>query len=120
MSTEDIPYYHVDAFTAQLFGWLDMDFPAWPPGGGDADYVVRYFAPSVGVAEDPATGSIRTLAPYWAARLGKSTLDARQLSARGGAMRCTVAGDRVRIAGRARLYLTGALHLRAAERAPGA
>jgi predicted PhzF superfamily epimerase YddE/YHI9 len=82
------------------------------PGDGDADYVSRFFAPSVGVAEDPATGSINcTLAPYWAARLGKPILSARQLSARGGAMRCTVAGDRVKIAGEARLYLSGTLQL---------
>ena len=81
-------------------------------GEGDVDYVCRFFAPSVGIDEDPATGSIHcTLAPYWAGRLGKDKLSAQQLSARGGYMQCTIAGDRVKIAGRARLYLHGTLEL---------
>jgi PhzF family phenazine biosynthesis protein len=82
------------------------------PGEGDVDYVCRFFAPAVGIDEDPATGSIHcTLAPYWAERLGKETFRARQLSARGGYVQCTIAGDRVKIAGRARLYLHGTLEL---------
>jgi PhzF family phenazine biosynthesis protein len=82
------------------------------PGEGDADYVCRLFAPAEGIDEDPATGSIHcTLAPYWAARLGKNTLRARQLSLRGGFMRCTIGGDRVKIAGCARLYLHGTIEL---------
>ena len=81
-------------------------------GEGDLDYVCRFFAPSIGIDEDPATGSIHcTLAPYWAGRLGKGALRAQQLSARGGSMRCTIAGDRVKIAGSARLYLHGTLEL---------
>jgi predicted PhzF superfamily epimerase YddE/YHI9 len=76
------------------------------------DYVCRLFAPLVGIDEDPATGSIHcTLAPYWAGRLGKETLRAQQLSARGGYMQCTIDGDRVKIAGSARLYLHGMLEL---------
>jgi len=82
------------------------------PGEGDVDYVCRFFAPAVGIDEDPATGSIHcTLAPYWAGRLGKERFRARQLSARGGYVQCTIAGDRVKIAGRARLYLHGTLDL---------
>jgi len=82
------------------------------PGEGDVDYVCRLFSPAEGIDEDPATGSIHcTLAPYWAGRLGKDTLRARQLSARGGYMQCTVAGDRVKIVGKARLYLHGTLAL---------
>ena len=82
------------------------------PGHADVDYVCRFFAPSVGIDEDPATGSIHcTLAPYWAGRLGKQTLRAQQLSARGGYMRCEVAGDRVKIGGKARLYLQGTIEL---------
>ena len=90
------------------------------PGEGDVDYVCRFFAPSIGIDEDPATGSIHcTLAPYWAGRLGKDRLRAQQLSARGGTMQCTIGsnrggnrgGDRVKIAGSARLYLHGALEL---------
>jgi len=82
------------------------------PGEGEVDYVCRFFAPSIGIDEDPATGSIHcTLAPYWAGRLGKNTFRAQQLSARGGCMRCTIAGDRVKIAGRARLYVQGTLEI---------
>jgi predicted PhzF superfamily epimerase YddE/YHI9 len=82
------------------------------PGEGEADYVCRLFAPSQGIDEDPATGSIHcTLAPYWAALLGKGTLRAEQLSARGGTMQSTIAGDRVKITGKARLYLHGAIEL---------
>ena len=82
------------------------------PGEGDVDYVCRFFAPSVGISEDPATGSIHcTLAPYWAGRLGKHRLRAQQLSSRGGFMQCTISGARVKIAGKARLYLHGTLEL---------
>jgi len=82
------------------------------PGEGDVDYMCRLFSPSEGIDEDPATGSIHcTLAPYWAGRLGKHTLRAQQLSARGGTMECTIGGDRVKIAGCARLYLHGTLEL---------
>jgi PhzF family phenazine biosynthesis protein len=82
------------------------------PGEGGVDYVCRLFAPSAGIDEDPATGSIHcTLAPYWAGRLGKGTLRAQQLSARGGSMQCTTGDDRVKIAGRARLYLHGTLEI---------
>jgi len=82
------------------------------PGQGDVDYVCRMFLPSAGIDEDPATGSIHcTLAPYWAERLGKDTFRAQQLSARGGTMQSTIAGDRVKIAGRACLYLHGTIEL---------
>ena len=82
------------------------------PGEADVDYVCRFFAPGVGIAEDPATGSIHcTLAPYWAARLGKQALYGQQLSARGGRMRCKIAGDRVKIVGKARLYVQGTIDL---------
>ena len=80
------------------------------PGDGDCDFVSRYFAPDAGIAEDPVTGSAHcTLTPYWAARLGKSPLHARQVSARGGELWCAMAGDRVKIAGRAVTYLRGEL-----------
>ena len=82
------------------------------PGEADVDYVCRFFAPAIGIAEDPATGSIHcTLAPYWAGRLGKHTLRAQQLSARGGSMQCKIAGDHVKIVGEARLYLQGTIAL---------
>ncbi len=76
---------------------------------GDAvDFVYRFFAPRQGIPEDPVTGSANcTLVPYWAARLGKKELTARQLSARGGELRCALHGERVLIAGQAVEYLRG-------------
>lgn len=80
--------------------------------GGDCDFVSRFFAPSAGVDEDPATGSAHcTLIPFWAARLGKPKLFARQVSARGAELFCELAGDRVRIGGRASLYLRGEIQI---------
>ena len=80
--------------------------------GEDCDFVSRFFAPGVGVPEDPVTGSAHSvLTPYWAARLGKTRLHARQLSARGGELFCTLHGDRVEIAGAARDYLQGQIVL---------
>jgi predicted PhzF superfamily epimerase YddE/YHI9 len=77
------------------------------PGSG-VDFVSRFFAPAAGIDEDPVTGSSHcTLVPYWAARLGKTTLHALQVSARGGELFCTHAGDRVRIAGHAVTYVAG-------------
>lgn len=78
--------------------------------GRDCDFVSRFFAPRAGIPEDPVTGSAHcTLAPYWAGRLGKSILHARQISKRGGELFCEDHGDRVRIGGRAALYLQGTL-----------
>ena len=75
---------------------------------GDVDFVSRFFAPQKGVPEDPVTGSAHTvLASYWAKRLSKGRLDARQVSARGGVLGLEMAGDRVRIRGHAVLYLKG-------------
>ena len=81
---------------------------ATAPGENGVDFVSRFFAPAKGVPEDPVTGSSHcTLVPYWAKRLGKTELEARQLSRRGGALRCALRGDRVSIGGRAVLYLEG-------------
>lgn len=66
------------------------------PGDGDLDFVSRFFAPGSGVPEDPVTGSAHaTLTPFWADRLGKNPLAARQISPRGGSMTCELRGDRV-------------------------
>jgi PhzF family phenazine biosynthesis protein len=82
------------------------------PGRDGVDFVSRFFAPARGVEEDPVTGSAHcTLIPYWAKRLGKTRLEARQLSRRGGALSCALRGDRVTIAGRAALYLTGTISI---------
>ncbi len=80
--------------------------------GKDVDFVSRFFAPGVGVPEDPVTGSAHcTLTPYWSARLGRKKLRARQLSRRGGELFCEDRGERVTIAGCAVLYLQGEIFL---------
>ena len=73
---------------------------------GDCDFVSRFFAPTGGIDEDPVTGSAHCiLIPYWAERLGKTEMFARQVSARGGALWCALKGDRVSIAGYGAPYL---------------
>ncbi len=80
--------------------------------GSDADFVSRFFAPDAGVPEDPVTGSAHsTLIPYWAKRLGKKTLHARQVSRRGGELWCELKGDRVAIAGNGVAYLKGLIRV---------
>lgn len=80
--------------------------------GSDVDFVSRFFAPGVGVNEDPVTGSAHTtLTPYWAKRLGKIDLTARQLSARTGYLLCKYLSERVEISGRAKLYLKGEIYI---------
>jgi len=80
--------------------------------GDEVDFVSRYFAPKYGIPEDPVTGSTHcTLTPYWARRLGKRQLHARQLSRRGGELFCEDVGDRVSISGQAVLYMAGELTL---------
>ena len=84
--------------------------------GDNSDFVSRFFAPSVGVDEDPVTGSAHcTLVPYWAERLGKTELYARQISLRGGELFCELRGDRVRIAGNAVMYMKGEIYVGAGE-----
>jgi PhzF family phenazine biosynthesis protein len=78
--------------------------------GDDSDFVSRYFAPSYGIPEDPVTGSTHcSLAPYWAERLGKTKLHARQVSERGGEVWCEVRGGRVILKGNVVLTLRGEL-----------
>jgi PhzF family phenazine biosynthesis protein len=97
-----------------------MDLMARLPGygfvvtapGEDSDFVSRFFAPQVGVPEDPVTGSTHCqLIPYWSQRLGKRALYARQISARGGELWCEDRGDRVHIGGHCALYFSGQLEL---------
>ncbi len=80
--------------------------------GDKVDFVSRYFAPGAGIAEDPVTGTAHcTLTPYWVQRLDKNPLDAEQVSARGGRLKCELKGDRVLISGRAVLYARGTIRL---------
>lgn len=76
------------------------------------DFVSRFFAPKVGVDEDPVTGSAHTmLAPYWGAKLSKKNLVGQQISQRGGTVYCSLRGDRVSLSGRAKTYLKGEIIL---------
>ena len=81
--------------------------------GEEVDFVSRFFAPRCGVPEDPVTGSAHTtLTPYWAKALGKRDLTARQLSKRGGNLKCRLMEDRVFISGKAVPYLKGEIALK--------
>ena len=80
--------------------------------GDSCDFVSRFFAPEVGVFEDPVTGSAHcNLIPFWAERLGKNEMFARQISARGGELFCELKNDRVKIGGNAVLYLKGEIYV---------
>jgi PhzF family phenazine biosynthesis protein len=86
---------------------------ATAPGGGNPyDMVSRFFAPYFGVPEDPVTGSAHTaLTPFWAGRLGKNKLLARQASPRGGDLLCTLDENRVILEGACALYLAGEIEV---------
>lgn len=93
-------------------------FPALPRAaivtapGDSADFVSRVFAPGAGVPEDPVTGSAHAqLVPLWSEHLGRTELHARQLSRRGGTLRCELVDDRVLLLGRCRRYLDGVVTL---------
>jgi PhzF family phenazine biosynthesis protein len=93
-------------------------FPALPRGviltapGDTADFVSRFFAPGVGIPEDPVTGSAHAqLTPIWVQDFGRPHLTARQLSRRGGFLRCSLEGDRVLLTGRCHRYLDGVVRL---------
>lgn len=76
--------------------------------GDNVDFVSRFFAPNMGIHEDPVTGSAHTgLIPFWAERLNKKKMIAMQLSKRSGTLFCEECGDRVKISGKAALYLQG-------------
>ena len=80
--------------------------------GDSVDFVSRFFAPQIGIDEDPVTGSAHTsLTPYWSRVLEKRNLDALQLSKRGGVIKCKYQGDRVVIGGQACLYLEGTIEI---------
>ena len=88
-----------------------VGFVATAPGR-EVDFVSRFFAPSIGIPEDPVTGSAHcALAPFWAKKLGKEKMHAWQVSHRGGELFCEINDDRVHITGRARVYLEGNLLL---------
>jgi len=76
------------------------------------DFVSRFFAPNAGINEDPVTGSSHsTLIPFWAEKLNKNKLTAKQLSKRGGTLYCENKGNRVKISGKAKLFLEGEIKI---------
>lgn len=79
---------------------------------GETDFVYRFFAPRIGIDEDPATGSAQcSLIPYWSRRLQKNRLHSTQLSSRKGSLTGELKGDRVEISGKAVLYLSGEIEV---------
>ncbi len=80
--------------------------------GDEVDFVSRCFYPRFGINEDPVTGSAHTLmTPYWTKKLGKQSLEARQISQREGILHCTLQGDRILLEGQAITYLRGQIFL---------
>lgn len=105
----------VRALAPDMSGLLHLDrhgVICTAKGEGAIDFVSRYFVPQSGVPEDPVTGSAHcTLAPLWSKKLGKTTLLARQVSARGGELRCTVTEERVEIVGKCVPYMEGMIDI---------
>ncbi|MEX2641825.1 MAG: PhzF family phenazine biosynthesis protein [Acetobacterales bacterium] len=100
----------VERLTPDLQALSSLDLPGVVVSapGRDCDIESRYFAPAKGIPEDPVTGSAHAqLLPYWAERLGRGTLDARQLSERGGRMTCELRGDRALLTGAAVTTMRG-------------
>ena len=97
---------------AALSGFKDHFAVIITAPGDEVDFVSRFIAPNAGILEDPVTGSAHcTLIPFWAERLGKQVLHARQLSKRTGELFCENAGERVRMSGYATLFLQGEIYV---------
>lgn len=95
-----------------LLGQLGLRGVIVTAPGLEADFVSRFFAPKYGVPEDPVTGSAHcALTPYWAGRLSRSVLTARQVSRRGGRLVCELAKDRVLLSGQAITFMTADIEL---------
>lgn len=104
----------VIAFTPDLYRLADLG--SWglcvTAPGHDCDFVSRYFAPGAGIPEDPVTGSTHsTLTPFWAGKLGKNRLSARQLSKRGGELECQLIAERVYLEGQAVIFMDAEIFL---------
>ena len=95
-----------------LLGTLDLRGVIITAPGSSEDFVSRFFAPRLGIPEDPVTGSAHcTLAPYWAERLGKRCLSARQVSKRGGSILCELNDGRVLLSGSAVTFMEAQISL---------
>jgi len=91
---------------------LDLRGVAITSTSKNYDFVTRFFAPNYGINEDPVTGSAFTqLIPYWADKLNKHQLSAKQVSQRGGEVGCIYSGERVQISGKAVKYLVGTIEV---------
>lgn len=89
-----------------LLAQLDLRGVIVTAPGADVDFVSRFFAPKIGIPEDPVTGAAHCkIAPYWARKLGKNTLSAKQVSKRGGSLTCEVKADRVVLYGNAVTFM---------------
>lgn len=109
---QDIGQCQPDMALLQQLAPYDLVISAPADADNEADFVSRYFWPANGGDEDQVTGSIHTgLAPYWAQHLGKTTLVAKQLSARGGTLYCQVTPQHVVISGYGALYLSGTIQV---------
>jgi PhzF family phenazine biosynthesis protein len=96
----------------ELIKKLDLRGVAVTAKGKDADFVSRFFVPKYGINEDPVTGSSHCeLVPYWSRKLGKKELRAIQLSKRGGKILCRDMDARVRLSGKAVLYMEGVINI---------
>jgi PhzF family phenazine biosynthesis protein len=124
LESRDIVFVYADAATVKglrpdlgaLTELAPFGLIATAPGEGEGpdacDFVSRFFAPAMGVPEDPVTGSAHcTLTPYWAQQTGKQSFFARQVSRRGGEIWCSLHGDRVYLEGQAVLYLRGEIEV---------
>jgi len=95
-----------------LLSELDLRGVAITSKSKEYDFVTRFFAPKYGINEDPVTGSAFTqLIPYWSVKLNKNTLNAKQVSSRGGEVKCIHSGERVTISGEAVKYMVGTIEI---------
>ena len=96
----------------EAFKQLDLRGVIATAPAQECDFVVRFFAPKFGIPEDSVTGSAYTqLTPYWANKLNKSSLNAKQISARGGKLQCVLQAERVLISGSAVTYMQGSIEI---------
>jgi len=113
-TVDDILEAESDGVLADTLAEFEEDGVIITAPGGDSgfDFVSRFFVPGKGVAEDPVTGAAHAaLVPFWAKRLGKAKLLARQMSARGGTLICEEQGERVLLKGKVAPYLEGTIRI---------
>ena len=111
-SENQVRRYQPDAAGILALTGLSLCITAQGDADGAFDFVSRYFAPAVGIPEDPVTGSIHaSLVPYWAERQGRLALVAFQASRRGGRLDCRLAGDRVHVTGQALTFMEAEITL---------